>query len=118
MDLIIQGNQAKLFELLISLGFKIKRHKSYHEARLDQPEGRLHLLITKVAPGKIYSDVHFDRVFHFLGLGVDYRTRPLNFYEKVLLRRLRSNGFQSEVVGGFDWSTRRNKAIISGLRLR
>jgi len=117
MDLIIRGNQAKLLELLVSLGFEIKRHKSYHEAKLDQPEGRLHLLITEVAPEKIYSDVHFDRVLHFLGFGVDYRTRPLNFYEKVLLRKLRSTGFQSEAVGGFEWSTRRNKAIISGLRL-
>ena len=78
---------------------------------------RLHLLMRELEPQKIYCDLRFDGLLHFLRLGVDYRKIPADFYEHVLREKLESNGFQSKVMGGFSWLTRKNKALGTGLRL-
>lgn len=77
----------------------------------------MHILLKEVGDSDIYCDLHWDRRIHFLAFGVDYRTRPRRFYDEVLRSKLQSSGLTSEVIGGFSWSTRRNKALTTGLKI-
>ncbi len=118
MDLMIRGEPARLLEVLGSLGFEVRQRRLYGEARLGRNGGRLHLLFTEGDSQEFYCDLHFDSTFHLLNLGVDYRVKPQEFYEKELHQKLSSQGLQSKIIGGFDWFNRRNKAVVTGLRLK
>jgi hypothetical protein len=117
MDIIIEGPLSRLLNALECLGFETEDHRTYYAAILKQPHGRYHALIKQLSVGKIYCDLHYDSKLHFLAFGVDYLKRPRDYYEHVLSASLSSQELKSGILGGFGWLSRKNRAIIKGLRL-
>lgn len=117
MDLIVEGTLSRLLNALECLGFETEDHRTYYAAILKEPQGRHHALIKQLSVGKIYCDLHYDRKLHFLAFGVDYLKRPRDYYEQVLSASLSRQELRSEILGGFNWLSRKNRAIIKGLRL-
>lgn len=100
------------------MGFLMKVERDYYSAVLNTERGRIHTLFTEIVGKGTYCDVHCNGRFHFLWLGVDYHALPVQFYRSKLLPRLQSKGLSSEIVGGLSWFTRKNRAILRGLKLR
>jgi hypothetical protein len=117
MDLELELSPSELTGLLAELGLKrveLKGDVVEAEARLGR--GRLHILAKAVAERRVYVDVHWDAPIHFLMLGVDYSKRPRRLCEE-LLGAVVARGRRGRVTGGRGWFTRRNRAILSGLRV-
>lgn len=117
MDVIIDCKLEELHIILTSLGFQVIQRSTYCDAKFKCKSGRIHILFTNLNSDRIYCDIHYDNFIHFMKFGVDYRYKPRQYYENVLLKILKSKEIKSMVIGGFSWSERKNKAIIMGLRL-
>lgn len=79
--------------------------------------GRIHILAKEIEKNEVYVDVHWDALIHFIFFGVDYARRP----EKVcsmIIKKMEEKEMKWKVVGGTNWFSRRNKAIIKGLKIR
>jgi hypothetical protein len=97
MDVVIYSSPEELSSLLESLGFRVSKRPTHYDAKLKHDHGRFHIKC-RSSDNKMVCDLHYDRSLHFLGLGVDYKHRPRQFYEDVLRPALRSRGLESRVV--------------------
>ena len=117
MDLELEITINELADLLKELGFnKIKIHKDILEAKKKKGWGRIHILAKEISKGKTYADVHWDAPIHFLMIGVDYGKRPKETCE-LIIKALVKRGKKGKIIGGTSWFNRRNKAIITGLKI-
>lgn len=115
MDLYIEGRLTEIIKIFRLLGFEITKKNKYFSAKLKQPNGRFHIMFSKFE-NKIYCDFHFDYTIHLLFLGVDYKKKPKEFFERNL-RKILENKKIPFKIDEVDWFTRRNRAIFSGFRL-
>ena len=116
MDIEIKGSLEAVAEVLRGIGFKVVFNKNKIEAKLKKGWGRYHILGITASSESIYLDVHWDAPFHFIFLGVDYGRRPRTICNEILVRA-NKKGLKSEVKGGTDWFSRRNKAIFRGIKI-
>ncbi|MGB9717096.1 MAG: hypothetical protein ACPL4E_01475 [Thermoproteota archaeon] len=49
-------------------------------------------------------------------LGVDYAKRPRKICEEIM-EKVKERGGEGRIIDGTNWFNRKNKAIISGLRI-
>jgi len=113
LDIDIQG----LARLLEEIGFEeVKVERGVLEAKVKMGWGRIHVLAKEIATNRVYADVHWDALIHFLMLGVDYAERPKRICE-VIIEKMRERGMRGRIIGGTSWFNRRNKAVISGLKI-
>jgi len=113
LDMDIQG----LAKLLEEIGFeKVKIKRGVLEAKVKMGWGRIHVLAKETETNKVYADVHWDALVHFIMLGVDYAKRPKRVCETII-EKVKEKGTKGRIIGGTSWFNRRNKAIISGLKI-
>ena len=113
LDIDIQG----LARLLEEIGFEeVKVERGILEAKVKMGWGRIHVLAKEIATNKVYADVHWDALIQFLMFGVDYAERPKRICE-VIIEKMRERGMRGRIIGGTSWFNRRNKAVISGLKI-
>lgn len=117
MDVVIDCAAEDFTSLIREIGFDVTKIVDYFSGTMNKKRGRMHILFKQIDEGKVFCDLHWDSPVHFMFMGVDYLIRPKEFYETELQKELQLRGFRSEVIGGFTWSTRKNKALLSGLRL-
>ena len=95
---------------------KVEIRNEFLEAVKRSNYGRIHVLAKKIAVRKIYVDIHWDFLIHFLMFGVDYAKRPKNVCQ-TLIEKVRRMGRAAKIIGGTSWFNRKNKAIFSGIRI-
>ena len=119
MDLEMEMSLHELAELLKELGFNnvTVRDDDTLEAKKRAGWGRIHILAKEIETGKVYVDVHWDAFLHFLMLGVDYAKRPKEICEKIL-NKATEKGKKGKIIGGTSWFNRKNKAIITGIKIK
>ena len=115
MDLYLKTTRETLAEILTSLGFEVEENAQYTDAKLKDVEGRFHAMFARLEDN-IYCDLHYDKNRHKWFIGVDYHTRPQEFFEKSLKKALDDRGVEFEVKK-VNWFTRRNKTISGGFKL-
>ena len=117
MDLELEIDIQGLARLLEEMGFEeVKVERGILEAKVKMGWGRIHVLAKEIAANKVYADVHWDALIHFIMLGVDYRKRPKRICEAII-EKMNEKGMKGRIVGGMSWFNRRNKAVISGLKI-
>lgn len=78
-------------------------------------QGRYHFMY-ELIDGEVFCDFHFDNKIHGIGMGADYGGKPEEYFDnhlKVLFKQLDPT-YKTKTV---NWFTRRNKAIITGMRI-
>ena len=103
--------------VLFELGFSLTRKRDYISATRKTNFGRIHVLFKEKDKGKVFCEIHVDAMLHFLRFGVDYDSKPSTFFESELKEKLDQTGIRWRMLNGRSWSTRENKALITGLRL-
>ena len=117
MDLELETDIQSLAKLLKEMGFEeVKVDKGVLDAKMKMGWGRIHILAKEIATNKVYADVHWDALIHFIMFGVDYAKRPKKVCEAII-NNMRNKGMKGKIVGGTSWFNRRNKALISGLKI-
>ena len=117
MDLELDVSINEFFEVLKRLGFKYINIRAHElEAKKYTKYGRLHVLARELSDRKLYVDIHWDFIIHFLMLGTDYSKRPKELCCQVI-KEVKKMSRSFRVIGGYNWFSRRNKALIRGLRL-
>jgi hypothetical protein len=117
LDFQIYAKIEDIVKVFKQLGFSVECHKGYYSCRLWDRWGRFDALLKELSLGIVYCDFHWDSLIHFIFLAVDYRQKPQRFFEEKLKPRLLEKGLYHEVTGGFSWFSRRNKALLHGLKL-
>ena len=115
MDIYINTNVEKIGQLLKEKGFVIERKKNHYSAMYYITSGRYHFMY-ELIDEVIFCDFHFDNKIHGIGMGADYGRQPEEYFEKnlkILFKQL-DPAYKTKTV---NWFTRRNKAIITGLRI-
>jgi len=117
MDLELEIDIQGLAKLLRDIGFEeVKVERGVLEAKAKMGWGRIHVLAKETATNRVYVDVHWDALIHFIMLGVDYAKRPRKICEAII-EKMNEKGMKGRIVGGTSWFNRRNKAIISGIKI-
>jgi len=117
MDLELEVSIKELADLLKDIGFdKVKIRNDILEAKKKKGWGRIHVLAKEITSGKVYADVHWDALIHFLMIGVDYERRPKEICE-LIIKTLAKRNKKGRIIGGTSWFSRKNKAIITGLKI-
>lgn len=117
MDLELEIDIQGLARLLEEMGFeKVKVEEGVLEAKMKMGWGRIHVLAKEMTANKVYADVHWDALIHFIMFGVDYARRPKRVCEAII-EKMKEMGMNGRIVGGTSWFNRRNKAVISGLKI-
>lgn len=116
MDLYIDSNIETVTDIFKSLGFTIFQRKGYLEARCKMLKGCRYHAKWGLLDGKVYCDFHYDNFIHFTFFGVDYKTKPKEFFDKKIKNILieKKLNFETKNVS---WFNRRNKAIFTGFRV-
>src|SRR6266851_3845092 len=114
MDIYLNTTVKNLEKLLKSKNFTIKWKKNHFSAMSYVPNGRYHLLYL-LLDGKVFCDFHFDNKIHGIGFGADYGTKPEGYFTEHLKEVLDQLKISYE-TRHVNWFTRKNKAIITGLR--
>lgn len=117
MDVEIKASEETVTSLLSELSFSLAQKEAHISATRPSKSGRLHVLVKSVGEGVVFCDIHHDATIHFLFLGVDYDKKPSEFYENELKVRLLETGIEHCVLNGKSWFTRKNRALIRGIRL-
>jgi hypothetical protein len=117
LDFQIHAQIEELIKIFKELGFSVKHRKDYYSCRLPSGYGRFDALLKELSPNVVYCDFHWDNLIHLMFVAVDYREKPLCFYEEKLKPKLLEKGIHHEVTGGFSWFSRKNKALLHGLKL-
>jgi hypothetical protein len=114
MDIYITTTPELFEKLLKKKDFEITWKKNHFSAMHHVSRGRYHILYLK-RDGKIFCDFHFDNKIHGIGMGADYGVKPEAYFDKYLKNELKLNniGYETRHV---NWFTRKNKAIITGVR--
>ncbi|PCN51125.1 hypothetical protein B6U99_00665 [Candidatus Geothermarchaeota archaeon ex4572_27] len=115
MDLMTNASLDELASLLKSLGYRVRPGYGHLSAVRREGLGRIHVLAAATREGA-YLDIHWEAPVHLLMLGVDYRRRPARACAEVIAE-LRRRGRRCVAVGGTSWFTRRNKAVLRGIRI-
>ena len=134
MDIIALAPIDKVIEVFRSLGFRIENKGSYYSATLHKGLGKFHALIVSLSNDELlrkipklkipganteiaYIDLHWDYIIHLLFLGVDYKRKPRELYLTILKKELERAKIEHFIIGGSNWWSRVNKAILRGLKL-
>ena len=48
--------------------------------------GRIHILTKGIEMNKVYADVHWDALVHFIMFGVDYAKRPKKICKAIIIK--------------------------------
>jgi len=117
MDLELDINVQELARLLEEMGFEeISVEGGVLQAKMKMGWGRIHVLAKEISMNKVYADVHWDALVHFIMFGVDYAKRPKKICEAII-KKINEKGMKGRITGGTNWFNRKNKAIISGLKI-
>lgn len=117
MDLEVNTSIDKLLEILKEIGFgPVKISTDFIETEIKERWGRVHVLAKEIDKERIYLDIHWDALVHFVFVGVDYSKRPRKICE-MILDKLTRMGFEGKITGGTNWFNRRNKALFKGLKI-
>lgn len=117
MDLIVQTNADSLARMLERLKFEVAYIQGYYSGTRKENGNRMHILFKQISENEVYCDIHLDHRLHFLSLGVDYKDAPKLFFDREFKSVLENENTPHRVEGGFSWSSRRNKALLRGLRI-
>ena len=115
MDIYINTNVNKIEKLLKEKRFVIKRKKNHYSAMYSINSGRYHFMY-ELIQGEVFCDFHFDNKIHGIGMGADYGSKPEEYFDKhlkVFFKQLDPT-YKTKTV---NWFTRRNRAIITGMRI-
>lgn len=118
MDLKIEANLLEVAKILKAVGFRdinIKNSKVI-EAKMKDGYGRVHVLGVAIDENNTYLDIHRDALLHIAFIGVDYKKKPKEIYEKIL-RQIVGGRIRTKGIGGTSWFNRKNKAILRGIKL-
>jgi hypothetical protein len=115
MDIYINTTVDIVGNLLLTKGFTIKRKKNHFSAIYAVPWGRYHMLY-ELIDGEVFCDFHYDNKLHGIGLGADYGKKP-DVYFNIYLKDLLEQDNIAYTVKKVNWFTRRNMAIVTGLRM-
>lgn len=107
---------GRVTKIIKELGFEIKKKKKYYWCSLRQEGGRIHLQFTELSNGEIYVDLHFDKTLHLFFINVDYKEKPAKYFFEYLKPILESQQIEFRVQD-VNWFSRKNKAILTGLRI-
>jgi len=117
MDLELDIDVQELARLLEEMGFEeISVEGGVLQAKMKMGWGRIHVLAKEISMNKVYADVHWDALVHFIMFGVDYAKRPKKICEAII-KKINEKGMKGRITGGTSWFNRKNKAIISGLKI-
>ena len=117
MDLELDIDVQELARLLEEMGFEeISVEGGVLQAKMKMGWGRIHVLAKEISMNKVYADVHWDALVHFIMFGVDYAKRPKKICEAII-KKINEKGMKGRITGGTNWFNRKNKAIISGLKI-
>src|ERR1700742_35876 len=114
MDIYIDTQLEILKKMLINKHYTITWKKNHFSATKHIHNGRYHILYL-LLDGQIFCDFHYDNKIHGIGMGADYGTKPEKYFEMHLKEKLDKQKISYE-VHQVNWFTRKNKAIITGLR--
>ena len=115
MDIYINTTVDVIESLLLAKGFSITRKKNHFSAIYAVPWGRYHILY-ELIDGVVFCDFHYDNKLHGIGLGADYGKKPEAYFDVHLKEELEKDNIAYRVKR-VNWFTRRNRAIITGLRI-
>lgn len=117
MDLELETNIQELAKLLEEIGFEeVKVERGILAAKVKMGWGRVHVLAKETDINKVYIDIHWDASIHFIMFGVDYAKRPKKVCETIV-GKMSGKGVKGRIIGGTSWFNRKNKAVISGLKI-
>ncbi len=114
MDIYVTTTIENFENLVKKQNFTIKWKKNHFSAMSTVPKGRYHILYM-LLDGKVFCDFHYDNKIHGIGFGADYRTKPEKYFTKHLKEKLDQLTISYQIQH-VNWFTRKNKAIITGLR--
>lgn len=114
MDIYISTTVDVIESLLLAKGFSIKHKRNHFSAIYPVTWGRYHMLYDLI-DGKVFCDFHYDNKLHGIGLGADYGKKPEAYFDEHLKEELEKNNI-AYTVKRVNWFTRRNRAIVTGLR--
>lgn len=116
MDIYIKTNVNKIEKLLQETDFTITRKSNHFSAMQYVKGGRYHILFEYI-DNEVFCDFHFDNTVHFIGTGADYGKKPEEFFNRQVKEKL-DKAYITYKIKRVNWFTRRNKAIITGFRLK
>ena len=73
-------------------------------------------MLYELIEGEVFCDFHYDNKLHGIGLGADYGKKPEAYFNAHLKEQLEKDNI-AYTVNKVNWFTRRNKAIITSLRI-
>jgi hypothetical protein len=114
MDIYLNTDPETLKKILIEKNFAIKWKKNHFSAICNVSNGRYHMLYLALN-GRVFCDFHYDNKIHGIGLGADYGTKPESYFARFFKNVLNGHHI-SYRIHQVNWFTRKNKAIITGVR--
>jgi len=114
MDIYLNSKIETLETILRKQNFTITWKKNYFSAMRKVPKGRYHILYL-LRDGKVFCDFHYDNKIHGIGMGANYGTKPEEYFTKYLKEAFDKQKIFYE-IHHVNWFTRKNKAIVTGLR--
>jgi len=115
MDILIHIEKKEFSDIIESLGFEIKKKRDYMDAIRWQGFRRLHIYYFSINKST-GCEIHSELFLHFLFLGVDYESIPLQFFETEI-KPILAREIKWEILDGFTWFDRKNKALLRGFKL-
>jgi hypothetical protein len=115
MDIYINTTIDKIEQILKEKSFTIKRKSNHFSAMQYVKDGRYHFMYNAIN-NEIFCDFHFDNKIHGIGMGADYGKKPEEYF-KQNLQPILENLKLKYTTKRVNWFTRRNKAIITGMRI-
>lgn len=114
MDIYVNTTVEKIEQILKDKNFTITQKSNHFSAMQYVKDGRYHFMYA-VIDNELFCDFHFDNKIHGIGMGADYGKKPETYFDKNLrpiFETLKLKFWTKRV----NWFTRRNKAIITGMR--